>query len=52
MNQLSVRCFGDIYAWYHGDQLQEHEGNFPDVQKSNVSKEIADFEKSILKDLR
>lgn len=45
---------GDMYAWYYGDQFERFPydtDNSPFVN-TNISKEILDFEKAVLMDLR
>ena len=53
-DEFTIKRFGDLYAWYYGDQFVRNADDAAMGPKadSEISQEIIDFEKYVLKILR
>ena len=54
LDQFSVARFGDLYAWYYGDQVLRNSDVPTTTAKSDpeITQEILNFELDLLKLLR
>ena len=54
IDRFSVARFGDLYAWYYGDQVLRNYGDPSTTAKSDpeITQEILNFELDLLKILR